>query len=67
MGAAMAVSLCSVRAGGGFGGIFVIFFLSVSFVIVIVIVIVIVAAGARQVRGGYLAVGADGGDAACAA
>jgi hypothetical protein len=65
MGAAMAVSLCSVRAGGGFGGIFVIFFLSVSFVIVIVIVIV--AAGARQVRGGYLAVGADGGDAACAA
>jgi uncharacterized membrane protein len=63
MGAAMAVSLCSVRAGGGFGGIFVIFFLSVSFVIVIVIV----APGARQVRGGYLAVGADGGDAACAA
>jgi hypothetical protein len=62
----MAGRLVFGKAGGGFGGFDVSFIFVISFIFVVSFVFV-VTAGARQVRGGDVAVGTDGGNAACAA
>lgn len=58
----MAGRLVFGKAGGGFGGFDVSFIFVISFSFVSG-----VTAGARQVRGGDVAVGTDGGNAAGAA
>jgi hypothetical protein len=65
----MAGRLVFGKAGGGFGGFDVSFIFVISFIFVVSFISHVsgVTAGARQVRGGDVAVGTDGGNAASAA